>query len=286
MVLSILLLDDNLARIDFLKNSLSFCNFILTNNSTNIEDYVNHRLDLIITKSNLLLSKLSKNIIDNVPTIVMVEKDDPNLLKYIEIGISDYIQLPLTQEDIIARIHLQSYRKKIIIDKFIDSLSNTYNKEYLLEKLEILLSKNNELPLSIVMIDLDMFKNINDIYGHLTGDSILKQIGSLLNREIRSDDILARFGGDEFILLLPKTSINQASLVAERIRIAIAKTFFKTSKDNYTNTTASFGITELNQSDSIESFINRADKALYIAKHQGKNQIFTHKNTIADNQDI
>ena len=276
MIFSILLLEDNLDRIYFLKKSLSSCNFIIANSATNIENNLNNKLDIIITSS-LLLSKLNKNITDNIPTIVLIEKNDPDLIKYLEFGISDYIQLPLTQEDLIARLHLQNYRKRIITDRFTDSLSNTYNKEYLLDHLNTKLSKDyvNELPLSIVMIDLDMFKNINQLYGHLTGDSILKQIGSLMNKEIRSDDVLARFGGDEFILLLPKTSLNQAILVAERIRLAIEKTSYKTSKNNYINVTASFGITELNQSDSTESFINRADKALYTAKHQGKNKIST-----------
>lgn len=275
MIYSILLLENNLDRIDSLKNSLSSCNLILGNSATNIEESINNDLDLIIIASNLLLSKLNKNITDNIPTIALVEKNDPCLIEYIEFGISDYIQLPLSQNDIIARLHLQRYRKKIITDRFLDSLTNTYNKSYLLEHLNRILAQNyiNESPLSIIMIDLDMFKNINNKYGHLTGDSILKQIGKLMNKEIRSDNILARFGGDEFILLLPRTSLNQAILVAERIRLAIEKSSYKTSKDTYINFTASFGVTEIDESDSVESFINRSDKALYNAKNQGKNKI-------------
>lgn len=136
-------------------------------------------------------------------------------------------------------------------------------------KREISFARRHSLPLSFVMIDIDHFKRINDTYGHEMGDRILKRFARIIIKSIRHEDIFARFGGEEFILLLPNTDINSAFSVCERIRQKIEKTKFKGIKERIT---ASFGITELLQQDKELDVLKRADEALYEAKRKGRNR--------------
>jgi diguanylate cyclase (GGDEF)-like protein len=170
--------------------------------------------------------------------------------------------MPLSKEDLDARILIQIHNNKNSHN--IDSLTGLYNKAYFYLKLKTLMPTN--MNLSLVMIDIDLFKKKNDLYGHLEGDKAIKAFAEVVQSAIRTDDILARFGGDEFILLLPNANIEQAGDVVQRIqrKIEINKA-----------SVASFGITSHKFDDSIEDFINRADKALYLAKYQGRNQVVT-----------
>jgi len=151
-----------------------------------------------------------------------------------------------------------------------DFLTGLFNRRYFEEILrwEIELSKRYKHPLSIILVDLDDFKCINDKYGHQFGDKVLKMVAESIKRNIRSSDIPARYGGEEFIILLPETDLEGAKKVAEKLRRIIQEL----SIDN-TKLTASFGITELLENDSMETFIKRADKALYRAKKEGKNKV-------------
>ena len=217
-----------------------------------ITDSLNQDIDIAITNSLNDLIACKKL---NIPTIALI--DNHHILEQaIEIGISDYLWLPLNPNELKSRIKLQNTRNKIDIDP----LTGIYNRSYLD-------TQNLTLDLSMIMIDLDNFKSINDKYGHIKGDDVLKNTVQAMKQSTRTTDILIRFGGDEFIILLPKTKLEQAKIVAERTR------------NNITNIlsdiggTASLGIV-INQSfDSIEDFIHRADQALYRAKKMGKNQV-------------
>lgn len=136
-------------------------------------------------------------------------------------------------------------------------------------KREISFAKRYELPLSFVMIDIDYFKMINDTYGHKVGDYVLKKFTMIIKNSIRQEDFFARFGGEEFILLLPNTKIDSALEVSERLRQKIEKTRFKGIKEKIT---ASFGITELLKTDEAIDALKRADDALYEAKRNGRNR--------------
>ncbi|MBN2544256.1 MAG: GGDEF domain-containing protein [Spirochaetes bacterium] len=128
--------------------------------------------------------------------------------------------------------------------------------------------------LSCLMIDIDHFKNINDEYGHIMGDTVLKEVGNLLNSSkiFRDNDIVGRFGGEEFIVILPETNAMHAKIPAERLRNEIKSTKFKSEKDTF-NITISIGIAELTKDDkSSDKIIERADKALYYAKQHGKDK--------------
>ncbi|MDW8136585.1 MAG: GGDEF domain-containing protein [Thermodesulfobacterium sp.] len=151
-----------------------------------------------------------------------------------------------------------------------DPLTGILNRRAFLKilKREISLAKRHNLPLSLVMIDIDYFKKINDTYGHETGDYVLKSITKVIKKSIRQEDLFARLGGEEFVLLLPHTNMEAAYKMSERLRQTIEKRQFKRIREKIT---ASFGITEFSPLDNFRLFLKRADEALYEAKKRGRN---------------
>lgn len=135
-------------------------------------------------------------------------------------------------------------------------------------KREISFSKRHNLPLSIAMIDLDSLKKINDKYGHDIGDYLLTRFAKSIESSIRREDFFARFGGEEFVLLMPNTDIESCLVACERLRQKIERKRFKKVKDKIT---ASFGLTQLLDTDDHRTFIKRAEEAMYEAKRKGKN---------------
>lgn len=125
------------------------------------------------------------------------------------------------------------------------------------------------LPFSLIMLDIDHFKQINDRYGHHTGDDVLRQFARLVSGNIRQNDILARWGGEEFMILLPNNRLAEASALAEKLRRLIERQEF----DQAGAVRASFGVAEFRAADTGESFIGRADHALYQAKAEGRNRV-------------
>ncbi len=131
-------------------------------------------------------------------------------------------------------------------------------------------------PLSLMVMDIDHFKNINDQFGHAAGDKALTYIAKLLSSEIRETDFLARYGGEEFVLLLPDTDLQAALGVGDKLRQAVAQAHFH-FKDAYTPITISCGVAEFHPGDEPESCFGRADQAMYLAKQQGRNRCKTEK---------
>lgn len=127
-------------------------------------------------------------------------------------------------------------------------------------------------PLSLLMLDIDFFKKVNDSYGHAAGDMVLVNIAQVFRHHVRSMDLPARLGGEEFCLLLPETKTNEARLLAERLRLAIAAEEFHANGQTF-SVTISIGIAEcLGEEDSLEKLLERSDQALYRAKHTGRNR--------------
>lgn len=158
-----------------------------------------------------------------------------------------------------------------------DELTCIYNKRYIQEKLpvELALSKLNKEPLSLLMTDIDHFKRINDTYGHLAGDYILKEFCQILKTNLREEkDWMARFGGEEFLITLTNTENKAALIIAERLRESIEEAVFVYDGEKI-KLTASFGLcTNNNENDyDIESFVQCVDKNLYQAKESGRNMV-------------
>ena len=152
-----------------------------------------------------------------------------------------------------------------------DSLTKVYNRA----KYDEIMGRERERTkrynrfLSLVMFDIDVFKKINDTYGHLNGDIVLKNIVALVKEEVRKIDYLIRWGGDEFILILPETNLEGAKGLAERIRNSIADQKF----ENMEGVTVSLGITQFSKDDTDDTLMKRADEALYKAKMNGGNRV-------------
>jgi len=157
----------------------------------------------------------------------------------------------------------------------VDSLTHLYNKRFLTEALSIEFEghKRYQGVFSLIMIDLDHFKQVNDNYGHLVGDEVLIHIAGLLAHNTRRTDIVGRFGGEEFLLLMRFTSLESAIIHANNLREAIESSVIDTQKGTI-RMTASFGVTQIDPMDISEiDVLSRADEALYIAKHKGRNQV-------------
>lgn len=154
----------------------------------------------------------------------------------------------------------------------IDALTGAHNRAALNETLEreIELAHRHQSALSIIMFDLDHFKQINDNYGHITGDDVLRECVKCCEQALRGTDLLFRFGGEEFAVLLPGVNANGASLAAERIRNIIEKHIFN-SRQGSVPVTISVGTASVSLQDTAKTIIERADKGLYLAKNAGRN---------------
>jgi len=174
------------------------------------------------------------------------------------------------------RIYYQSsidLRRISITDPLTTLLNRRYFEERIAEEMER--SKRHRQPFSLIILDIDNFKNLNDSYGHLYGDEILKTTTSVIRRCVRIIDIAARYGGEEFAIILPTTDKNDAGIIAERIRSEIEATVCLVKDTGTTlNITVSLGIASFPEDASAaEELINNADRALYRAKSQGKNKV-------------
>ena len=172
---------------------------------------------------------------------------------------------------------LEKTKEQLIIEATTDMLSGLYNRRYFFEA-----SQNtfyNALrykhELSILMLDIDKFKDVNDNYGHVFGDKIIRIVSNILKNASRESDILARYGGEEFVILLPNTNLEEALNLAERIKLEIQNKKIAFNANETVKITASIGVTQLDQKDdlSIEESIVRCDKALYDAKDSGRNKV-------------
>ncbi|MCO8121557.1 diguanylate cyclase [Stieleria sp. TO1_6] len=157
-----------------------------------------------------------------------------------------------------------------------DALTGTMNKRYLVETLDrsIATAVRQQQPLSVIMVDIDHFKSVNDSYGHLVGDEVLREFGRRLGATCREDDLLARYGGEEFSLLLSATTADDAIDVAQRCRHAVCDLPFETASGPL-EVTASFGVAclELTKGETGTQLIQRADRNLYEAKRSGRNRV-------------
>lgn len=162
-----------------------------------------------------------------------------------------------------------------------DSLTSLINRRGLEKKLELerIRAKQNDSPFSVIMVDIDHFKRVNDTFGHLVGDSLLKSVAYLLKGHLRRNDIAARYGGEEFLILLSETGIDGAKAVGQKIRKALSTKEWKLkgTGERMGKITVSMGIARYELNEPEENLIKRADDALYMAKDKGRNQIVTQE---------
>jgi len=200
---------------------------------------------------------------------------EQNMLKILLNKISIPIAISLEKELILK--DLEENNKLLYQKAITDPLTKLYNREYMIEYLrnKIKESKRYNFPLSVAIIDIDFFKKVNDTYGHLIGDCVLKELSNLLKQHFRDTDVVARYGGEEFIVIMPFSSKKEAFKKMECFRNVVEEFIF-CDKTNV-KLTISVGISEWNRKkDDIETLIKKADERLYEAKKSGRNKVVCH----------
>ncbi|NPB05680.1 MAG: GGDEF domain-containing protein [Aquificae bacterium] len=161
--------------------------------------------------------------------------------------------------------------KKLEFRAYYDSLTGVLNRGAVLEIFQLFSKERYMYPMSVVLFDIDDFKKINDTYGHAVGDEVLRKVAEEVKRHLRRSDIFARWGGEEFLVLLPETDLEGAKAVAEKIRQTLKSLRIPSLKGR--EITASFGVTEIREGETLHEAIIRADRALYEAKRSGKDRV-------------
>jgi len=230
----------------------------------------------------------SRPELQGVPIIMLTGKMDFNSkIKGLEQGASDYLTKPFDAGELVARVRVQLKIKSLqdelkkaneLLKRLtnIDHLTNLFNRRYLTEILdgEFFRARRNNEFLSLVIVDIDYFKKVNDTYGHQNGDIVLAAVASLAQRQLRAYDSAARYGGEEFVLVIPGTPLDGGALVAERLRQAVLEHFFPAPMEDLT-VTISAGVATYPSPlvDSVDSLFRQADEALYRAKQSGRNRV-------------
>ncbi len=236
--------------------------------ATNIKD-VTQNVEKTLEQKSTEYDDSLKNI-DNYAT--NIDENIANELEKIK-----YINYSLKSELEAARKVLEKQQKAIESIKELslkDHLTGLYLRRYMTEILDSLIYNYNRYKkiFSIIMLDLDDFKKINDTYGHLAGDEVLKTIGNVLKKITRQSDIPIRYGGDEFLVILPETNLDDAVKAAKKIRDKINSITFKKNDIEF-KCGVSMGVTQVKEGDTVESILERVDKALYETKHREKGEI-------------
>ncbi len=165
-----------------------------------------------------------------------------------------------------------------------DVLTRLYNRKYLDRALRAFYEhyKAEGVPFSVIMMDIDFFKRVNDTYGHKVGDSVLEFLGQTISASVKGRDVPARYGGEEFIILLPATSCEGACQLAESLRRQVSSKTLKVARTQTTigAITVSSGVAEVREDDTIDSVVERADQALYHAKRSGRNRVVSERDLL------
>jgi two-component system, cell cycle response regulator len=216
------------------------------------------------------------------------DADRRKLSQALEMGVNDYLTRPVDKNELVARVRTQ-LRKKRYADRLrhnvqlslemaiTDQLTGLHNRRYMSRHLDNLVAsaKKNGRPLAFVIMDIDYFKSVNDSYGHGVGDEVLKEFASRIAANVRGIDLACRYGGEEFVVVMPDTDVAFACSVSERLRHSIETTPFRISREPHAlNLTISIGIAgPEGKDDSADALLHRADQALYRAKRTGRNKV-------------
>lgn len=208
------------------------------------------------------------------------EKEDT--IEALHRGADDYIVKPFTFQELKVRIsgaerilklenRLKSAYQKLYDESIHDVLTGTLNRRTLMNRISDTFGTYNG-NIGIILVDIDDFKKINDNYGHLIGDDVLRDFSTIISQCLRKSDFVGRYGGEEFLIVLPGLDLKESINVAERIRLSLESEVFNFGGFSL-KLTASFGVTVLRKGEDIKTSLQRADDALYDAKKSGKNRV-------------
>jgi two-component system cell cycle response regulator len=224
----------------------------------------------------------------HLPIVVLLQPgNEARLLRALDMGVNDYVMRPVDANELLARVRTQVKRKRYsdhlrnrleesIEAAMIDPLTGLHNRRYMENHLATLVvdALNTGRSLSVLLADIDHFKRINDTYGHDVGDVVLKEFSNRFRRNTRGIDLACRFGGEEFLVIMPDTNMSRAYQVGERLRVAIAADAFQVRPGLGIHMTASVGIATLEcPEDTPETVFRREDSALFAAKRRGRNRV-------------
>lgn len=238
--------------------------------------------------------KSQEKLSHTVLMLLAEEENIPIVIKGMELGINDYFIYPVDENELLARLRTQLRRKQYQDDlrdaletsvnlSIKDALTGVFNRHYfdihIIRMMKKAFKFNQQLCL--MMFDIDYFKNVNDQYGHQAGDEILKIFTKILRNNFRVTDLISRYGGEEFSVLLCDTNLDQALIVAEKVRKKVeAAEFCVAGQKLPIKKTTSIGIAQYKNNEDPESFVKRADDALYEAKNTGRNKVVIRRDTI------
>ena len=289
---NVLVVDDSklvLTHISMLLESQNL-NFILASDGQEALDYINDststKIDLIITDYEMPKMngyELIKNIrerysIEELPILVLSGTEDTYMItRFLKVGANDYIPKPFINEEFIGRINntlsLLDMFNKIKNMAMTDYLTGIHNRVYFFEVGAKIFDVSKRLghPLAIAMIDIDNFKSVNDTYGHEIGDKALIHVANTIKKSLRRSDILVRFGGEEFVIMLPNCKEEMAEKIMSNVCKRVAQAQLNIGDNKSINITVSIGVTP--NITSLDEMIEKADSAMYIAKKSGKNKV-------------
>ncbi|MGH6770623.1 MAG: PleD family two-component system response regulator [Xanthobacteraceae bacterium] len=223
-----------------------------------------------------------------VPILAIAEADNNNrLVRGLEIGVNDYLIRPIDKNELLARVRTQIRKRRyterlrdnvqLSIEMAItDALTGLYNRRYMESHVGTLVEQaaSRGKPMTVLVLDIDYFKSINDTWGHDAGDDVLREFALRIRKSIRGIDLACRHGGEEFVVVMPETDLAVATMVAERLRRRIAGDAFPIQQGARSiEVTISIGIAALGRGEDAAAVLKRADQALYRAKRDGRNRV-------------
>lgn len=292
----ILIVDDNKEIRNFLEDFLLARGFqcISTGSSEEALEIIEDDLiqvvvsDIILPSiSGLELATKIKQKHGNIDIIIMAGHGrEFSYEEAVRKGACDMVIKPFRAEELQLRIERTLSEQRMRVERKInlkelerlaitDDLTKLFNSRHFYQRLkdEINRSRRYQTPLTLLMLDIDYFKDYNDNYGHLEGNKVLRQIGKTIPTCLRSMDTAYRYGGEEFTVLLPQTIDTEAATVAKRIKESIAKLKFDPRRNETVGITISIGVTEYRHGNTSEQLVKRADQAMYKSKENGRNKV-------------
>ena len=228
----------------------------------------------------------------HVPILAVTEaENDARMVRGLEIGVNDYLMRPIDKNELLARARSQIRKRRYterlrdnvqtsIEMAITDALTGLSNRRYMENHLGTLMEQaaSRGKPLTALVLDIDYFKSVNDTHGHDAGDDVLREFALRIRRSIRGIDLACRYGGEEFVVIMPETDMAVATMVAERLRRRIAADPFVIQQGARTiPVTISIGVAAAQgKGDSAAAILKRADQALYQAKRDGRNRVVPH----------
>lgn len=296
MTVSVLIVDDDAAirssMAEFL-NMSGFESFASDSARGALDMLEDQAIDIVITDimmpemNGLELTDLITRKYKAIDVIVMTGYSaDYSYEEAIGKGASDFVFKPVRFEELVLRLkrvirerRLSSERQQMLekLERLAitDGLTKLYNSRHFYKQMRIEVDRSNRYKhsLALMLLDIDHFKQYNDRYGHLEGDKVLVKIGQIIKECLRKMDSAYRYGGEEFTIILPETTGKEASAVAPRIQTSLGSVKFYPVPDKAVNITVSIGVTEYCPGENLSSFVQRADKAMYVSKQKGRNRI-------------